>query len=85
MREVATVGGDGGRTVVVIRDIRDGRPTAEQAFGGLADEAGALMTDGRVRLWIEPPPADLAGGTAPAPTEVSAVLVVTSGQVTRIQ
>jgi hypothetical protein len=85
MREVTTVGGERGRTVVVIRDVRDGRPTAEQAFGGLADEAGALMTDGRVRLWIEPPPADLAGGTAPAPTEVSAVLVVKSGQVTRIQ
>jgi hypothetical protein len=85
MREVTTVGGERGRTVVVIRDVRDARPTAEQAFGGLADEAGALMTDGRVRLWIEPPPADLAGGTAPAPTDVSAVLVVKSGQVTRIQ
>ena len=85
MREVSTLGGERGRTVVVIRDVRDARPTAEQALGGLAGEAGALMTDGRVRLWIEPPPADLAGGVAPAPTEVSAVLVVKSGQVTRIQ
>ena len=85
MREVSRVAGERGRAVVVIRDVRDARPTAEQALGGLADEAGALMTDGRVRLWIEPPPADLAGGAAPAATEVSAVLVVKSGQVTRIQ
>ncbi len=70
---------------MVIEDVRDARPTAEQALGGLADEAGALMTDGRVRLWIEPPPADLAGGVVPAPAEVSAVLLVKSGQVTRIQ
>jgi hypothetical protein len=85
MREVSRVAGERGRAVVVIRDVRDARPTAEQALGGLADEAGALMTDGRVRLWIEPRPADLAGGVAPAATEVSAVLVVKSGQVTRIQ
>ncbi len=54
MREVSKVAGERGRAVVVIRDVRDARPTAEQALGGLADEAGALMTDGRVRLWIEP-------------------------------
>ena len=85
MREVSKVADESGRAVVVIRDVRDARPTAEQALGGLADEAGALMTDGRVRLWIEPRPADLAGGVAPAATEISAVLVVKSGQVTRIQ
>ena len=85
MREVARVVGERGRAVVVIGDVRDARPTAEQAFGGLAEEAGALMTDGRVRLWIEPPPADLAGGVTPAPTDVSAVLVVKSGQVTRVR
>jgi hypothetical protein len=85
MREVSRVGGERGRTVVVIRDVRDARPTAEQALGGLAGEAGALMTEGRVRLWIEPPPADLVGAVAPAAAEVSAVLLVKSGQVTRIQ
>ena len=86
MREVVTIAGErSGRTVVVIEDVRDARPTAEQALGGLADEAGALMTDGRVRLWIEPPPADLAGRVAPAPAEISAVLLVKSGQVTRIR
>ena len=51
----------------------------------LAEEAGALIADGRIRLWIEPPPADLAAGVAPAATEASAVLVVRNGQVTRIQ
>jgi hypothetical protein len=86
MREAVKIAGErGGRTAVVIKDVRDARPTAEQALGGLADEAGALMTGGRVRLWIEPPPVDLAGGVAPAPSEISAVLLVKSGQVTRIQ
>jgi hypothetical protein len=83
MREVSGIAGERDRAVVLIEDARDARPTAEQAFGGLAEEAGALMTGGRVRIWIEPPPADLVGRTPPASTEIDAVLVVANGQVRR--
>lgn len=84
LREVSRIAEEGsGRAVVVIRDVRDARPTAEQAFGGLAAEAAALVTDGRVRLWIDPPPSDLTGGVPPDPAEIAAVLVVESGRVRR--
>lgn len=83
MREVSSIARERTRTVVLIQDARDVRPTAEQAFGGLAEEAGSLMTAGRVRLWIEPPPGDLVGRAPPEPAEIDAVLVVANGQVTR--
>lgn len=50
-------GSSGG--LVVLQDVRDRRPTAEQAFGTLAAEASRLVTDGKITLWIDPPPRDL--------------------------
>lgn len=86
MREVSKIAGAGGiPTVVVIKDARDVRPTAEQAFGALAEQAARLVTDDRVRLWIDPPPADLGNATPPDPTLVSAVLAVENGQVRRVR
>lgn len=86
MREVLTVAAQKPEgAVVVITDARDVRPTAEQAFGGLAEEAGALMTGGRIRLWIDPPPSDLTGRTPPDPALVAAVLAVENGQVSRVK
>jgi hypothetical protein len=71
--------------LVVIRDVRDAPPTAEQAFGPLANEAALLMTNGKIRLWIEPSPAELAGATRPDVESAIAVMVVEHGQVERVQ
>jgi hypothetical protein len=81
--KIAASSSQGG--LVVIRDVRDGPPTAEQALGSLASEAALLMTNGRIRLWIDPPPAELAGMTAPDITSAIAVLVVEHGQAERVQ
>jgi hypothetical protein len=71
--------------LVLIRDARDARPTAEQAFGPLADRAARLVTDGTIRLWIDPPPAELAGAVAPADLgSPVAILEVKGGSVRRI-
>ena len=72
--------------LVVIRDVRTARPTAEQAFGSLADRAAFLMTDGKLQVWIDPPPADLAG-TSPPPNLGAAIatIVVERGVVKRTQ
>jgi len=68
--------------LVVIRDVRTGaRPTAEQAFGPGADTAAALMTSGKLRVWIDPPPSELAGTPAPDLSRAIAVLTVESGAV----
>ena len=69
--------------LVVIRDVRTSRPTAEQAFGPLADRAALLMTDGKLQVWIEPPPVELAGVTPPDLSQAIATLVVEQGVVKR--
>jgi len=70
--------------LVVVRDIRTSeRPTAEQAFGPGADSAAALMTGGRLRVWIDPPPSELAGTPAPDLSQAIAVVTVEGGRVRR--
>jgi hypothetical protein len=70
--------------VVVVRDTRDVRPTAEQAFGGLADRAAQLVTGGRLHMWIDPPPGDVTAA-APDLGRPAAVLLVEGGRVRRLQ
>jgi hypothetical protein len=79
--KIAASSSNGG--LVAIRDVRDAPPTAEQAFGTLANEAALLMTNGKIRLWIDPPPAELAGATPPDIKSAIAVMVVEHGQVER--
>lgn len=70
--------------LVVIRDVRtDVRPTAEQAFGPGAESAAALLTAGKLRVWIDPPPSELTGTPAPDLSRAIAVLTVESGMVRR--
>jgi hypothetical protein len=73
-----------GGGLVVIKDVRDARPTAEQSFGTLAGQMGALVTGNRFRVWIDPPPAEWAGIAPPADvTSPVATLVVEKGAVRR--
>jgi hypothetical protein len=69
--------------LVVIRDVRPGRPTAEQALGGLADRAALLTTDGRIRVWIDPAPMDLAGVPPPDLSSAIATIHVEGGVIGR--
>jgi hypothetical protein len=70
--------------LVVIRDVRDAPPTAEQAFGSLANEAGLLMTNGKIRVWIDPPPGELATVQPPDIKSAIAAMVVEHGEVKRV-
>jgi hypothetical protein len=68
--------------LVVIRDIRtDVRPTAEQAFGPGAQSAADLITAGKLRVWIDPPPSELAGTPPPDLSQAIGVLTVEGGVV----
>jgi hypothetical protein len=69
--------------LVVIRDLRSGRPTAEQAFGPGAEYAAALITDRKIRVWIDPAPVELSSVTPPDLSQAIAVLTVESGAVRR--
>jgi hypothetical protein len=67
--------------LVVIRDVRtDVRPTAEQAFGPGAQSAADLMTAAKLRVWIDPPPSELAGTPPPDLSQAVAVLTVENGR-----
>jgi hypothetical protein len=66
--------------LVVIRDQRDARPTAEQAFGALADRAASVVTDGKLQMWIDPPPVELAGVTPPNTSSAIVTLLVKDGK-----
>jgi hypothetical protein len=79
LEKIAAAGPDGG--LVVIKDARDARPTAEQALGPLADRAAFLATGGTLRAWIDPPPAELSGTPAPDLGVAVATLVVEGGRV----
>lgn len=81
LSRVAAMHPNGG--LVVIKDRRDVRPTAEQAFGPLADRAALLVTNGRIRMWIDPAPAELAGVTPPDLSSPIETLVVEGGGVRR--
>jgi hypothetical protein len=86
MREVVAVAAAAeAGSVVVIKDARDARPTAEQSFGALADRAAQLFTCGRVHMVIDPPTAEVASGRLPDPQSVAAVLAVAAGEVRRVR
>lgn len=76
---------DGHAGLVIVRDRRDRRPTAEQALGTLAAEASTLVTDGRIRLWLDPPPREFvaAGDDRPPDLPVVGEIVVSGGAASR--
>jgi hypothetical protein len=83
LMKIAASSSHGG--LVVIRDVRDEPPTAEQALGSLANEAALLTTKGKIRLWIDPPPVELAGAAPPDIKSPIAVMVVEHGHIERVQ
>lgn len=65
--------------LILIKDVRNGRPTAEQAFGPVADRMAELTTGGKLQVWIDPPPVELAGVAPPPLSSAVATLVVEHG------
>jgi hypothetical protein len=57
---------------IVLQDDRSARPSLNDAFGTLVQEAVDLIVSPQVRVWIEPPPigAELAGIGQPPPPDV---------------
>jgi hypothetical protein len=87
LRHVRDIDASHARGLVILKDVRNGRPTAEQAFGTLANEASTLVTDGRIGLWIDPPPGDFVSGgfVTPPSAPIVGELVAERGVVTRIR
>jgi hypothetical protein len=62
-----------GRTLLVIKDDRAARPSLNDAFGTMLQDAVDLVISPRVRAWMVPPPtgADLAGIGPPPAADVA--------------
>jgi hypothetical protein len=60
-------------TVLVIRDDRAARPSLDDAFGTMLQDAVDLVINRNIRAWMIPPPtgADLAGIGPPPPADVA--------------
>ena len=65
VRQAASRAGAG--AAILLLDDRRARPSFDNAFGTLVQEASDLMVQPRVEVWIEPPPTDAArAGLTPA-------------------
>ena len=73
-----------GRTVVVLKDDRSRRASFDTALGtGLQDAVDLLVTP-RIKVWMDPPPADAElGGIPPAPAHADVTFRLSGGQVVR--
>lgn len=71
---------EGKSGLVIVHDAAGDRPAAVDAFGTLAAEASTLRTDGRITLWIEPPPAAFVeAGVSPPLLPIVGEIVVENG------
>ena len=64
---------------IVVRDDRSARPSLDDAFGTLIQEAVDLTIDRRVRVWLDPPPTEAALAGISPPASVDAILALRNG------
>lgn len=76
----------GVNTTVVIRDDRSRRASVDTAFGtGLQDAVNVLVSP-RMRVWLDPPPADAElGGIQSAPTQRDVTLQFRNGAIVQLR
>ena len=74
----------GGGTVVLLRDDRSHKPSLDNSFGTLFQEAADLMVTPHVRVWIDPPPIDAALAGLIQPSHVDLELMLREGALMRV-
>jgi len=83
VQESATAAGAGAG--IVLRDNRSERPSFDNAFGTLVQDAADLVVRPRVSVWIDPPPTDAAHAGLTPPDRVDVVLALRDGGVVRVR
>ena len=73
-------GGHGEGAVVVLRDDRSQKPSLDNSFGTLIQDAADLMVTPPIKVWIDPPPVDAALAGLQPPSHVDIVLTLRDGQ-----
>jgi hypothetical protein len=79
LRRVAAERGDGAS--VLLRDDRSARPSLDDAFGTLVQDAADLMVSRPVTVWIDPAPSDAALAGIRRPSHFDVVLALRGGTI----
>jgi hypothetical protein len=72
-------------TVVLVKDDRSERPSLEDAFGTLLQQAVDLSVSPAMTVWMVPPPADVALAGLKPPTHVDVTLALRHGALVDVQ
>jgi hypothetical protein len=83
LRAIAADRGEG--TIVLLRDDRAARPSLDNAFGTVLQDAANVTVAPPIKVWIEPPPVDAALAGLTAPPRIDAELVLQRGRLTRVR
>jgi hypothetical protein len=78
LQRVAKEHGEG--SVVLLRDDRSQKPSLDNAFGTLIQDAADLMVTPPIKVWIDPPPVDAALAGLQPPSHVDIVLTLRDGR-----
>ena len=81
-RSAAMAGAGAG---IVLRDNRSLRPSLDNSFGTLVQDAADLVVQPRVSVWIDPPPTDAARAGLAPPGRVDVVLALRDGGFVRVR
>ena len=78
LQQVASEHGEG--AVVLLRDDRSQKPSLDNSFGTLIQDAADLMVTPPIKVWIDPPPVDAALAGLQPPSHVDIVLTLRDGR-----
>jgi hypothetical protein len=80
LQRIASEHGEG--TVVHLRDERSHKPSLDNSFGTLVQDAADLTVTPPIKVWIDPPPVDAALAGLQPPSHVDVVLTLRDGRLT---
>lgn len=78
LQRIAGEHGEGAR--VLLRDERSQKPSLDDSFGTLVQNAADLMVTPPITVWIDPPPIDAALAGLELPSHVDVVLTLRDGR-----
>jgi hypothetical protein len=81
LQRIARDRGEG--AAVLLRDDRSHKPSLDNSFGTLIQDAADLMVTPPLKVWIDPPPADAALAGLQPPSQVDIVLTLRDGRLIR--
>jgi hypothetical protein len=81
LQRIASDHGEG--AAVLLQDDRSRKPSLDNSFGTLVQDAADLMVTPPIKVWIDPPPVDAALAGLGPPSHINVVLTLRNGLLTQ--